>query len=477
MRLLLRHQFFVSLILALVLAAFGYSQLLRERELFVSDTAADNRTIARWLSGVLAQTWDAQGRDGAERFLQQSCSGPGAARARLVTADPDEQADSEPAVSLDRAGAEGAERVLVRAPVTVRGAVVANVEVSESLVNRDQYVVRSLWRQAALGTALLSSATLLSTFLGYRLVGRPVGMIVRRAEQAGAGDLRSRLGMTGGDELGAIARALDTMCERLADASERERESAQAQLRSVQQLRRAERLALVGTMASGIAHELGTPLNIVRITAKEIGSGPETDPSLSSLAGAIVEQTDRMARLVRDLLDFARPRAANRLPIDLGALVRRTAAMVEPVARKHGVRIEIAAAPTEAVPCFVDPTQIEQVLSNLLINAVHAQAASPGHAVRVEVDATRAVPEAGWAPVAVARVRVIDRGPGMSPELLACVFEPFVSTKPAGEGTGLGLTVSQSLVAENGGWIVAQSTVGAGSVFSVHLPAVPDNQA
>ena len=462
MRLFVRLQLFVFVMMTAVLAAFGVSQASRERALFLSDTTADNRTAARWLADAAAQVWALRGEQAAQAFVASASPSKTGARARLAPLR------DGPDAELRAIAASAADDLVVRAPVLIDGRGVAEVEIVESMAARDRYVARSLWRQVGLAAALLSSAMMLSTVLGFVVVGRRVRQIVDRAERAGAGDLDSRLGATSRDELGQISRALDVMCHQMSSSRAREREAAAARIQSMQQLRQADRLALVGAMASGIAHELGTPLNVLRIRANEIRTGEASGADAAAAAAIIAEQAGRMERIIRDLLDFSRPRHADRAATELRALATRTVRLLAPVARRHGVEMR---EPPVGPPqwCWVDSAQIEQVLSNLLVNAIHAQAGAPGAnaPILVDVDAdTQRDAGAGR----TARISVRDRGPGMPADLLAKVFEPFVTTKPPGEGTGLGLTVSESLARENDGWISAESEVGAGSVFALHLP-------
>lgn len=467
MRLFLRLQLFVFVLMTAVLAAFGLSQASRERDLFLSDTTADNRTAARWLADAAAQVWALRGEQAARAFVEGASPGKTGARARLAPLR------GGPDAELRAIAPSASDDLVVRAPVLIEGRGIAEVEIIESMAARDRYVARSLWRQGGLAAALLASAMILSTVLGFVVVGRRVRLIVDRAERAGAGDLDSRLGATSRDELGQISRALDVMCQQMSSSRARERDAAAARIQSMQQLRQADRLALVGAMASGIAHELGTPLNVVRIRADEIRTGEASGADAAAAAAIIAEQAGRMERIIRDLLDFSRPRHADRAPTELRSLATRTVRLLAPVARRHGVEVrEPPAGPPRW--CWVDSAQIEQVLSNLLVNAIHAQAGAPPNGapaanapilVGVDVDTQRGA-HAGR----TAQISVRDRGPGMPADLLARVFEPFVTTKPPGEGTGLGLTVSESLARENDGWISAESELGAGSVFTVHLP-------
>lgn len=253
----------------------------------------------------------------------------------------------------------------------------------------------------------------------------------------------------------------------LRDLTERRR-AEEARLAAVEQLRRAERLATVGTLAAGIAHELGTPLHVVLTYAKMIASGEAQGGEVARGAGVIAEQAERMTRIIGRILDFARPRPPEKALADVAAIARAALGVLAPLAERRGVTLEFAQGPGSAA-ATVDVGQLQQVLVNLVMNAI--QASARGARVAVEVGEARARrPGAGAEPAEHVRVDVRDEGEGMQPERLARLFEPFFTTKPAGEGVGLGLSVSHGIVREHGGWIQVESEVGKGSRFTVHLP-------
>ena len=172
-----------------------------------------------------------------------------------------------------------------------------------------------------------------------------------------------------------------------------------------------------------------------------------------------------MTVIIRQLLDFARPRALEPGDEDLATLARSAVALVAPLARKRDVVLVVDAP--EPVGARVDRGQLQQVLLNLLSNALHATAADGS--VRVAVDEVVAR-SPGGAEGRFARLRVEDTGAGIAPEHLPHVFEPFFTTKDVGEGTGLGLSVSHGIVRDHGGWVEARSELGRGTTFEVYLP-------
>jgi signal transduction histidine kinase len=238
---------------------------------------------------------------------------------------------------------------------------------------------------------------------------------------------------------------------------------------TVSQLRHADRLATVGKLASGLAHELGTPLNIISARAEMIASGETTAPEVLDYSRIIVEATDRLAGIVGQLLDFARARDLSKARYDVVLLTRRTLDLLTPLAAKRKVTLAMNddVAPIET---DVDAGQFQQVLTNLIMNAVQAMPTAGDVRVRLSVERTRRPDQPDGPPSEYVRVTVRDAGIGMTPDQLHHIFEPFYTTKAVGDGTGLGLSVAYGITRDHGGWIDVESEVGKGSLFAVYLP-------
>jgi two-component system, NtrC family, sensor kinase len=235
------------------------------------------------------------------------------------------------------------------------------------------------------------------------------------------------------------------------------------------QLRHADRLANVGKLASGIAHELGTPLNVIGGWGRMIAARELEDAEAADGARIIVDQAERMTRIIRQLLDFARRRSPRKELLDLRTPIAQSLALLAPLAEKRHARFE-QRLPAEPALVQADAAQLQQVLTNLLVNAV--QAMPSGGRIEAALYREKLVPppDSGAPPGEYFCIEVQDEGTGMSEEVLGRVFEPFFTTKEPGEGTGLGLSVSQGIAQEHGGWIALESKPGAGSRFRVYLP-------
>ena len=220
-------------------------------------------------------------------------------------------------------------------------------------------------------------------------------------------------------------------------------------------------------LASGVAHELGTPLNVVAARAKMIASGDTTPAETTEYAQIIADAAGRMTKIIRQLLTFARRKATSKARCDLRRIASETIELLRPIAEKANVHIRLYETDVPPV-AEVDGDAMQQVLTNLFVNAIHALPS--GGAVDVEFSyETR--PTSREHPGRHLVIRVRDDGAGITPEDQAHIFEPFFTTKEVGQGTGLGLSVTHGIVADHGGFIEVASELGKGSVFAVHLPA------
>ena len=239
-----------------------------------------------------------------------------------------------------------------------------------------------------------------------------------------------------------------------------------AQQETEQQLVRSARLAAVGEMAAGVAHELNNPLTtvsgFVELVLDEL---PEDWPQRADLE-LVLKEARRARGVVRNLLEFSRPGENLRVRTDMNALIGEVLTLVQHLIRTTGVELRLQF--WEEVPWVrVDPNQIKQVLLNLVHNAL--QAMPHGGVLTIQTAHGRRDKER-WL-----TVRVQDTGVGIPEENLARIFEPFFTTRPVGAGTGLGLSVSYGIIKEHGGYIEVESLLGKGSVFTVYLPVEKDH--
>ena len=242
---------------------------------------------------------------------------------------------------------------------------------------------------------------------------------------------------------------------------------SELRLDALNQLRHAERLTTIGKLASGIAHEIGTPLNVISGHAELLVTGRLGPDDLIASGKILLEQSERVATIVHQLLDFARRGGTRAMSTDVSELTVTTAELLDSLARKSGIEIVVQG---ESIQASINRSEIQQVLTNLIANAIQAMPNGGRIDIDVRGEYTRA-PEAKYSPPqGYVIISVRDRGIGIAPDVLPKIFDPFFTTKDVGQGTGLGLSVAYGIVRDHGGWVAVNTRLGEGTTFSVYLP-------
>lgn len=319
-----------------------------------------------------------------------------------------------------------------------------------------------------LACLLLLLIGILVTILTHYLVDIPVQRLVRHSALVASGDLDSRVPVTSRDELGELSESINSMTESLGMADRELKEWADSLEHKVaersreimhmeEKLRRSEKLAALGTLAAGVAHEINNPLTGILLYASILNSDKRLDPALLPDVERVITETQRCAGIVKDLLEFSRESLPAKEVVALDAILDEVATFFHnqpefsaiTVTKKYGSYLPHVSA---------DPSQIRQVFMNLVINAGHAMPSGGELEISTYQTADRTY--------VCAEVR--DTGTGISEENLAKIFDPFFTTKP--QGTGLGLSISYGIIENNGGKIEVKSTAGEGTAFVVMLP-------
>ena len=457
-----------------ILVANGIYAYDREVQFFANDMNLDHRVLGEAVVAMVQQTWNGHGKaaamqvphaiDQAGRHLGLSIIDPtGEAWHKIPQKERERLLAREPVVMRDSSFQQSL------LPIVGPGDELIALEVREPVAEERAFAMGSMARTAVVTLAMTALCGVLTFVIGFWWMDRPIRTLCDGARRIGEGDLSGEVRLPGNNELSRLAVEINTMCRSLAQARLKVAAETERRIAALEQLRRADRLATVGRLAAGVAHELGTPLNVVWEIGRMIARDEIAGAELVESGGTIATQSERMTGIIRQLLDFANPRAAVKAPTDLVALSRQTLHFLGSVAQKRGVRLAMVAVEPEAV-VEVDAAQLQQVLTNLVVNAIHATPAGG----RIEVDVAQEEakgPDDQDGTAVWRRIDVRDTGGGISEEHLQRLFEPFFTTKAVGEGTGLGLSVSLGIVKEHGGWISVASTPGVGSCFSVFLPS------
>ncbi len=464
----------LGMAVSLVLLVAGIAQVRRELRLFQRDTARDHHALITALSAAAAEVrhlgGDREAKDVIEhansngvpvevRWLEKPASAklPDAATRALRSGKEVRATDPRTgAFLLYKAVADGPSRVLL--------------ELFEPADEMRSYTRTTVLSVAITTLVIAIVLVVLAHLLGARIVGRPVGWLTEKARRVGRGELGPPLVVRQSDELGLLANEMNAMCDNLAASREVAERETSARIEALEQLRHADRLATAGKLAAGIAHELGTPLNVVSGRARLIEMGEMDDDEVHDSARVIAEQAQRMTDIIRQLLDFARVDRPKLERGDLRSVAHEACVLLRPSAEKKGITL-VFDAPPDKVEATFSWSQLLQAVMNLVVNAL--QASSTGGNVTLATRVVEVLPprEHGGPSGQWAVLSVHDDGPGMEPEVSARVFEPFFTTKAVGEGTGLGLSVAYGIARDNGGWIEVETRPRDGSTFSLYLPA------
>jgi len=444
--------------MSMILAGNGYFRVKRELNFFETDHVLAQQLIGRALAPALSAVWRSDGPTAAMNLLDQANA---ASRVHVRWKPAGDKAALAPGedrpATYTTADARGEVQRSTVVPVAIDAHTHGGIEVSESVASEQAYVRKTITDTVLTALLLGAVCTALAIVLSMWFVGRPVAGLADKARRVGQGDFATPLELPGKDEFAELAHEMNAMCERLG--------------RTLSQLRHADRLATVGKLASGLAHELGTPLNVISARAEMLASGETTTSEVADYARVILDASDRLTGIVRQLLDFARPRELRKTKQDLALLTRRTLDLLAPLAAKKKVTISMHEEPPFPAT-DVDPGQFQQVLTNLLMNAIQAVPETGEVDVTLSVEQARppAHQDRDASDGEYVRVSVRDSGVGMTADQMQHIFEPFYTTKEVGDGTGLGLSVAYGIMRDHGGWIGVESQPGHGSEFFVYLP-------
>jgi two-component system NtrC family sensor kinase len=331
---------------------------------------------------------------------------------------------------------------------------------------------------AGFSVGFIGLAALLVGFFVHRLVYLPLSDLEGGAQRLAAGDLDQAIPVRSSDEFGKLAASFNTMTDALrmsrAELQDLARTLEQKVQSRTQELRRAqaetmrgEKLASVGLLASGVAHELNNPLTGI-LTFSHLLRQKMPDKSADAEdMDLVIRETKRCAAIIKRLLDFAREKHPEKKFTDLNQVIDDTVRIVERPAHLRDIEITLDLDRT-LPPIWIDADQIKQVVMNMLVNAQHAVEEKGA----ITVTTRRAQDPCAGASEAkpMVAISIVDTGCGIPEKNLKRIFDPFFTSKDVGKGTGLGLSVSHGIVEAHGGLIDVQSKVGEGSTFRVFLP-------
>ncbi len=317
------------------------------------------------------------------------------------------------------------------------------------------------WKALSLFIVITVAGMVLAIGFGYIIankMSRPVKQLIEASNQVSQGNLSPEIGPISKSEIGVLQKTFQEMLTSIQERDKRQR------VESETKLLQSEKQASVGKLAGGVAHEINNPLTgIVTFTHMLLRRNDIPEEVRADLE-TIAQETERVRKIVKGLLDFSRQTALDREPTDVNRLVRQTVTLVENQALIKGVNLTFESG--DGLPMVtLDRNQMQSVLLNIIINALDAT--DPGGSITVSTNIGISTSHPGQKGI---EVLCTDTGCGIPPENLNRLFDPFFTTKDVGHGTGLGLSVSYGIVERHGGTIWVQSKVGKGSTFKVWLP-------
>jgi|GEM_PF-48712 len=314
--------------------------------------------------------------------------------------------------------------------------------------------------------ALLSLILLGTIIFGHhQVIGRNLGRLVRSMARIERGERRHRAGVTGPREIRQLALGMNAMLDSMERSKRELEQQREEQTQLERELQQSQKMAAIGRLAAGVAHELGTPLSVVSGKAQRLlrrADVEKIEHKTRQELEEILEAVGRTEQIVRHLLDFGRQNPLHKRPLCMDEILKGALAQVRQNPDADGVELRCAPAPDPGTPppeLEVDRVRLEQALVNLLLNAVHA----------IKSDG---VVEYGWfvsrgSTEKRAGFYVADNGPGVPEEIRGKLFDPFFTTKAVGEGTGLGLAVAQAAVFDHGGVLKVGTSELGGALFSM----------
>jgi signal transduction histidine kinase len=321
---------------------------------------------------------------------------------------------------------------------------------------------------------LITILILIGGAVGFVLFGtrkwisEPISQLMGGVKNLAKGNFDTQFVLSRKDEISELAQAFNQMAMDLRKAQEQIIKEAETKIEMERTLRQSEKLATIGQLASGLAHEIGTPLNIIGGRAELIKRRLEDKEGTQKNLDIIGQQTERITKIIQQLLGFVRKKNPEQKSMKMGTLLEIILDFLDHQIQKQNVRV-VKEISDDLPPVMGDPDQLQQVFLNLILNAI--QSMPEGGILRLSTSSNLISKEGlenGQRQYVIVSVK--DTGLGMEREVVQNIFNPFFTTKDT--GTGLGLMVSQGIVQDHEGWIEVESELGKGSLFKVYLPTL-----
>ena len=485
MRLGTKLTLYLSLIIVVVLSGYGYLDILSRRDILVRKMKAEVRGTGRTLEASLDKIFLQEDKNYVQDLINVVTEYERilgvivfSQKENLILRSKTLGDKTDPYLGLimksmeeDRPTEEfGAYR---KVPIFAyafplkdgSGQKVGGVSILQDTSYMEREIGNARWSIIATVFVLMGGILALLLFGTREWVTKPISNLVGGIENLKKGNLDYRIELKGKNELSNLAQAFNQMAGDLKRAQRQIIQDAETRLGLERNLRQSEKLATIGQLASGLAHEIGTPLNIIAGRAELIKRRHQDDDDQKN-PDIILQQTERITRIIQQLLGFVRKKRPERKPIGISTLVESVLDLLGPEIHRYGVAV-VKKWKNDGASVLGDPDQLQQVFLNLVLNAIQSM---PGGGMLHLSISSKMISKGGLEEDRrqYAEICVEDTGTGIESEMMGNLFNPFFTTKE--EGTGLGLMVTQGIIQEHEGWIDVQSEVGRGSAFRVYLP-------
>lgn len=485
MRLGTKLTLYLSLIIVLVLSGYGYLDVLSRRDILIAKRKMEVKSTARALK-VSLEAIQLPEEMGYVQALIDAVSEHGKTLGVIVYypkenlifhtnplkngiepyLDSIKRSIREDCPQEDFETHKKAPMISYILPFQERTGHIGGVSVFQHTFLMEKEIEKSKW-PIIVTIFVLILGTVALVLLGTRKwVTQPVSRLMDGINYLSKGDLNHPIDLRRKDELSNLAQAFNRMAVDLRIARKRIIRETETKLELERSLRQSEKLATIGQLASELAHEIGTPLNVIYGRVELIRKMHEGKEDIRRYLDIILHQTERITKIIERLLDFARKKKPEQNPLNICTLLGTTLDFLDYQIQKQQVRV--VKDWKEDLPSVIgDPDQLQQAFLNLILNAIQSMPKGGKLCVSVSL---KEISKEGLedAQRQYVEVCVGDTGVGIEKEVLQQIFNPFFTTKD--KGTGLGLMVTQGIVQDHEGWINVQSEVGKGSIFRVYLP-------
>jgi signal transduction histidine kinase len=482
---------YLSFIIIVVISGYGYLDILSRRDILTRKMKAEARSTGRTLKLSLERIFqpDEMGYiqgliDAVSQYERTFGVIVYFQRGKTLFHTPSLGGDLEPFLDLIRTSIREKRSLekfhrYKKTPLfsyafplkNVNGEDVGGVSVLQRTSFMEEELRQAKWNIFFIIFLLIGGTVTLVLIGTKRWVTLPISKLIDGVKSLARGNLDQRITLDQGNELAELARAFNRMAVDLKNARNRIIREGEEKLELERRFRQTEKLAIIGQLASGLAHEIGTPLNIIlgraELIKRKLGDQTEMRHSLDT----ILSQTRRITQIIQQLLGFVRKKKPELKTISISGLMETTLDLLDQQIQKQGIRTSKIFE--DPLPLSKgDPDQLQQVFLNIVLNAIQSMPEGGGLHLSVssKMVSREGLVEFDQRPYL--EIAVADTGKGMEKEVIRNIFTPFYTTKKT--GTGLGLMVTQGILQDHEGWIDVESRVGEGSVFRVFLPAWPE---